>query len=296
MDIAKGGADLKYLTPLEKAIEYIEEHLNENIGLDDVAQEIGYSYYHMTRLFSSVLGESVGHYINRRRIYNASEMLIHSDQRVIDIAFDSGFESPEAFSRAFKTIFGCSPVDYRKTGVNLVTSAKRKMTPEDVVHIANNISKSPEILIVEEKKVAGLRGNVSLSDNRFPELWEQFLRCYKDLLMKSGIGYSICETQKATYTEDGDVLFSVIVGSLVKDFGDLPQALIKKTLKAGKYAVFSHKGTFANLYSTYRYIYGTWIPAAKAELDDREDFEEYQREVASLDDQNNIVKIYIPIK
>lgn len=54
---------MKQSTPLEKAIEYIEAHLNENIGLSDVSRETGYSYYHMTRLFASVLGESVGHYI-----------------------------------------------------------------------------------------------------------------------------------------------------------------------------------------------------------------------------------------
>lgn len=47
---------MKQLSPLERAVEYIEEHLNENIGLSDVSRETGYSYYHMTRLFSTVLG------------------------------------------------------------------------------------------------------------------------------------------------------------------------------------------------------------------------------------------------
>lgn len=60
---------MKQSTPLEKAIEYIEAHLNENIGLSDVSRETGYSYYHMTRLFASVLGESVGHYINLSLIH-----------------------------------------------------------------------------------------------------------------------------------------------------------------------------------------------------------------------------------
>ena len=46
-----------HLTPLERAIEYIETHLDENIDLGDVSREMGYSYYHMTRLFSAVMGE-----------------------------------------------------------------------------------------------------------------------------------------------------------------------------------------------------------------------------------------------
>ena len=287
---------MKQLSPLERAIEYIENHLNEDIGLGDVSRETGYSYYHMTRLFSSVLGESVGRYINRRRLYNASEQLIHSGRRVIDIALDCGFDSPEAFSRAFKSAFGCSPVEYRKAGLDLMVNAKRKLTPEDVGHIANNISHSPEILMMEETRVAGFRGTASLSDNRIPGLWERFLRDCKDMDVFTGIGYSICETQQTSYTKEGDVSFSVVVGGSVRRFDGLPPMFARKTLRAGKYAVFTHRGTFGNLYKTYQYIYGTWLPSAKEELDDREDFEVYEREVLAFDDPDNEVKIFIPVK
>lgn len=287
---------MKQFLPLERAIEYIENHLNEPIGLSDVSRETGYSYYHMTRLFSSVLGESVGRYINRRRLYNASEKLIHSNQRVIHIALDCGFKSPEAFSRAFKAAFGSSPVDYRKAGLDLVVNAKRELVPGDVDHIANNLSHFPEILMLEEMKVAGLRGSTSLSDNRLPKLWEQFLCSYPDFYHSTGTGYGICETRQTTYTKDGDVSFSVMVGSPVNGCVNVPPALIRKTLRAGRYAVFTHRGTFANLFKTYQYIYGTWLPATGEELDDREDFEVYEREVKSFDDPGNEVKIFIPIK
>lgn len=285
----KEGASLKQFFSLEQAIEYIEHHLDKPIGLSDVSRETGYSYYHMTRLFSSVLGEPVGRYIHRRRLYRASQKLIHSNQRVIDIALDCGFKSPEAFSRAFKAAFGNSPVDYRKAGLDLVMNAKRELAPGDVEHIANNISHSPEILMLEETKVAGLRGMTSLSDNRLPALWEQFLH-------STGIGCGICETQRTTYTREGDVSFSALVGSPVKACGNVPQALAQKTLSAGRYAVFTHRGTFANLFKTYQYIYGTWLPAAKEELDGREDFEVYEREVKAFDDNGNEVKIFIPVK
>lgn len=287
---------MKRLFPVEKAIEYIEEHLDEGIGLNDVSRVTGYSYHHMTRLFSSILGESVGHYIHRRRLYKAAEKLIHSNQRVIDIAFDSGFESPEAFSRAFKTVFGSSPSDYRKAGINLVTNAKREMSPQDVRHIANNISHIPQILLQDEIKVAGIRGNTSLSNNQIPELWEYFLRFHINSYHFTGIGYSICETQQTAYTEEGDVSFSVLIGSSVKNFDNLPKTLVGKTLKAGRYAVFTHRGTFANLFKSYQYIYGTWLPTSKEELDDREDFEVYKRRVLSFDDPKNEVKIFIPLK
>lgn len=287
---------MKELSPLERAIEYIETHLDEPIGLSDVSRETGYSYYYMTRLFSSVLGEPVGRYISRRRLYKASEKLLYTDRRVIDIALESGFESSEAFSRAFKAVFGSSPVEYRRAGIDLVMNARRKLEPGDVCHIANNISREPEIIQMEETKAAGIRGTTSLFDNRLPKLWEQFLALEKNNPGSEGIRYCICETQQTSYTKNGDVLFSVMVGSQTADYHNLTPGLAVKTLHAGKYAVFTHRGDYANLYKTYQYIFGIWLPSAKEELDGREDFEQYEGEVISPDDPDNEVKIYIPIK
>ena len=286
---------MKELSPLERAIEYIETHLDEPIGLSDVSGETGYSYYYMTRLFSSVLGESVGRYISRRRLYRASEKLLRTDRRVIDIALESGFESAEAFSRAFKAVFASSPVEYRRAGMDLVMNAKRELEPGDVCHIANNISRIPEIIWMEETKTAGIRGTTSLFENRLPKLWEKFLAMDQKNSATGNIRYCICETQQTSYTKNGDVLFSVMVGSRAAD-NNLPPGLAEKTLHAGKYAVFTHRGDFGNLYKTYQYIFGTWLPSAKEELDDREDFEQYERAVISPDDPDNEVKIYIPIK
>lgn len=287
---------MKELSPLERAIEYIETHLDEDIGLTEVSKAAGYSYYHMTRMFSAVLGEPVCRYINRRRLYNASEKLLYSDRRIVDIALDSGFESAEAFSRAFKAAFGSAPADYRKAGLSLAVNLKRELTSEDVYHIANNISHSPEIVSLEEIKIAGIRGTTSLSDNRTPGLWEKFLSLYENSLTPGEKGYEICETQQTAYTKDGDLVFSVMVGKPADSFAQLPPTLSEKTLNAGRYAVFTHLGTFANLYKTYQYIFGTWLPTAKEELDNREDFAVYERRVLSYDDPDNVVKIFIPVK
>ena len=54
---------MDYLKYFEKAVMYIENNLHENITVNDVAKETGYSYYHLTRLFKSMFGESVGSYI-----------------------------------------------------------------------------------------------------------------------------------------------------------------------------------------------------------------------------------------
>ncbi len=287
---------MKQLYPLERAVEYIEAHLHEPITLRDVSRETGYSYYHMTRLFSAALGEPVGRYIHRRRLYAASQQLVRTGRRIIDIALESGFASPEAFSRAFKAAFGSSPAEYRKAGVDRVVGAKRPLEPADVRHIAWGVSHTPEILTLGETRLAGLRGTTSLSDNRLPALWERFLRLRGALSVAQGPGYGVCETQQTAYTPEGDVAFSVLVGGQVEDLDGLPPPLVGKTLRAGRYAVFTHRGSFAKLFQSYQYIFGTWLPASGAELDEREDFERYNRAVTSFGGPDNEVEIFIPIK
>lgn len=110
---------MEYLKTLEKAITYIENHLKEPVRVEEVACYAGYSYYHLTRQFNAILGESVGNYIRRRKLADAAKQLLYTERRILDIALDYGFESSEAFSRAFKAIYGLSPVAYRKNNHEL---------------------------------------------------------------------------------------------------------------------------------------------------------------------------------
>lgn len=284
------------LSPLEAAITYIETHLYENIGLKDVARETGYSYYHMTRLFTSSLGEPVGSYIHKRRLYNASRKLLYTDMRVIDIAIEIGFESSEAFSRAFKSIYGSSPAVYRKNGQNLVVRTKKELDVKSLQHITGNITLDPIIVETEEVNLAGIRGTTTLTDNCLPHLWEQFLLLREKYSCIKADGYSVCETDRAVYSEAGDVVFSVMIGSPGKCFASLPDVLIHKTIAAGKYAIFTHRGSLGNLDKTYAYIYGTWLLSGKGQLDEREDFEVYRSKIIAYDHPENVVEIYIPVK
>lgn len=284
------------ISPLEIAIRYIETHLNENIGLKDVARETGYSYYHMTRLFTSSLGEPVGSYIHKRKLYNASRKLLYTHMRVIDIAVETGFESSEAFSRAFKSIYGSSPTVYRKNGQDLVARAKKELDGKSLRHITGNITLDPVIVEMEEVKLAGIRGTTTLTDNCLPDLWKHYIQLREKYTLIEADGYSVCETDRAVYNEAGDVAFSVMIGSPTESFASLPDVFVQKTVTEGKYAVFTHRGSLGNLDKTYDYIFGTWLLSGKGELDEREDFEVYRSKITTYDAPENTVEIYIPVK
>ena len=282
-------------TILDIAINYIEDNLHDDIGLRDVANYVGYSYYHMTRVFTAALGESVGSYIAKRRLYEASRSLIYSKRKIIDIAIDSRFESSEAFSRAFKTVFNVSPTIYRKNGLNLVIKTKRKLQQEHLSHITKNISVTPRIIQTENIVLLGIKGTTTLYNNSLPKLWKQYMEICRNYNLDT-IGYSICESSNASYSENDDLHFSVMIGSPIEAFSTIPKSFKKKTLTKGKYAVFTHTGSLQSLALSYEYIYGVWAMSSKLQLDNRESYEIYDGQVREYTDIDNSVLIYIPVK
>lgn len=103
-----------YELDIKNAITYIEENLHKPITLNKFAQECGYSKYHFHRIFQSEIGMTVIEYIRLRRLANASITLLHTDERIIDIALTFQFNSQEAFTEAFKEVYKLPPGKYRR--------------------------------------------------------------------------------------------------------------------------------------------------------------------------------------
>lgn len=99
---------------IQKAIDYIESNLDGDIILDRAALEACFSLSHFYRMFHALTGHAVKEYIRKRRLSEAARRLVLSDDRLIDICFDYGFDYQESFTRAFKEMFGVPPGKYRK--------------------------------------------------------------------------------------------------------------------------------------------------------------------------------------
>lgn len=124
--ILKEGEFMDWLNRMNMAIDYIESNLADRISYDKAAQIACCSTYHFQRMFSSITDVPLSEYIRRRRLTLAAFDLQTSDIKVIDVAFKYGYESPEAFSRAFKKLHGVMPTSARDIGISL--KAFPKMT------------------------------------------------------------------------------------------------------------------------------------------------------------------------
>ncbi|MFO1442239.1 helix-turn-helix transcriptional regulator [Bacillus sp. Bva_UNVM-123] len=97
---------------MQLMIDWIEENLKTEFSLDELANYMGYSPYYCSFKFHQATGISIRRYLLLRRLYLSLEDL-KCNRKVIDIAVDYGYSSQEAYSRAFKTVFGISPREFQ---------------------------------------------------------------------------------------------------------------------------------------------------------------------------------------
>ena len=98
---------------IEMVIDYIENNLDGKIDLETVANEIHYSKYHLHRMFTSTVGMTIHDYVQRRQLTEAAKLLVFSDKPIIEITFICGYESQQAFSSIFKSMYKIPPAEYR---------------------------------------------------------------------------------------------------------------------------------------------------------------------------------------
>ncbi len=94
-------------------IDYIEEHLTENLNLDKIADIANYSKYHLHRMFTNIVGCTIHQYIQRRRLTEAARQLVFTDKYIIDIAITAGYSTHQSFTLAFRNLYKESPQVYR---------------------------------------------------------------------------------------------------------------------------------------------------------------------------------------
>jgi AraC-like DNA-binding protein len=139
---------MDYIDRVGTALNYIEAHLTQDISLEEIARQAHSSLFWFHRVFSMLVGDSLGEYLRKRRLDCAAAELVASNQRIIDIAVKYGFSSHEAFTRAFCNHFGITPSQYRKSG--LIAPHRNPVTIK---------------LLRSERKIQGGIMNTELVDN-----------------------------------------------------------------------------------------------------------------------------------
>lgn len=125
-----------------KVLEFIDKHIEEKILLNDIADDLGYSSFYVSRMFSQIMGISIISYVRMRKLQFAFTALQNS-KTILEVAYQYGFESHEGFSRSFKRFFGFSPKAVKDKKISYVV-------PDDYALIERNIKSMNSRNIAEE--------------------------------------------------------------------------------------------------------------------------------------------------
>jgi AraC family transcriptional regulator len=234
-----------------------------------------------------VVGETVYKYVRRLRLEKAASKLRYTEHPITDIAMDTQYDTPSAFTRAFKQSIGHSPRNYRTlykevNAMNKKISELPKISPE-------RIGKTEDLDLLFIRKL----GDYSESG---PQAWESMHAFINENhLDKTKIRYFGITHDDPNVTTEDKLRYDacILAPKSIQPSGSVG----RQVLKGGKYATFTHNGSYDEIDQTYDRIFFKWLPDSKENLDEtRPCFAEYFNvEFVKTDQSKLVTKIYIPL-
>jgi AraC family transcriptional regulator len=285
-------AELKILEDhvanLSRCVEFIEQHLEKQFTVEDLAKEARMSFWHFQKIFHILIGESIKSYVRRRRLTIASQRLVQSKTKLESIAHTAGFQSLEAFSRAFKQQFDVTPGAFRKEGRYSDAPATRARIDREYISSRLTQVSPPVIEIVElpPRDLIGIRGEIhtclsEAADGPLvtPSIWKKLQRLLHPLRLEDlgeawalieKAGEELCDSDLFSYT--ASITVDAGLGQkLQKQSGEFT----RRTFPGGLYAVFKQSNPPVGIRSNLNYLFCIWLYKNTYTLDDRAEFEMY---------------------
>jgi len=258
-----------YIQRFKRVLRYIDEHIDETINLVNLAQVANFSKFHFQRQFSACFGVSASQYITQLRLDRSAYQLVFRQQSICDIAFDSHFQSQEAFSRAFKKYLGHSPLKFRRCTPweswhyqSGALQLRHKIMNIDLLQHQIEITDfptTPVALLAHHGSPALVMRTVS-----------QFITWRKeqgDLSPKTSDTFNIMYHDPAT-VPDSEYRFDVAC-STSKIIEDNDVGVTSDVIESCRCAMIAFTGSNEELASAIHFIYGQWLPSSGEECADR---------------------------
>ena len=239
---------------VQEALDYIENHLTEDLDIRNIAKAACLSGFYFQHLFTALCGMGVGEYIRCRRLSLAGEELASSPIRVIDAAAKYGYDSPDSFCRAFQRFHGITPSAARKSGAILrcVPPMRIKYFREDDLMLEHKIVEKPQFTLVGmERKFCP---ETSYQD--IPKFWDEVMSMENCPLM--GV-YGICLDED---TQDGSFIY--LIADNYIPWQEIPEGLTAKVIPASTWAVFPCRGPLPEALQTVNTrMWSEWLPSCR---------------------------------
>ncbi|HUM85326.1 MAG TPA: helix-turn-helix domain-containing protein [Lachnospiraceae bacterium] len=262
---------MEWYTAIRSAIDYMEKNLNTVTGTEEVADSVHMSAMYLQRGFQIVTGYGIGEYLRNRRLYQAALRLSDSDYKVIDAALDSGYETPESFSKSFTRFHGFAPSEAK--------NRRQDIRPFLPLKVNISISGGEKMDYIVEKmaafKVMGFEREFSMDSSygEIPKFWNEITEKYERNLCagkapSNAIEQAIYDNRIGEYGiciddigHDGRFHY-MIAGRYMG--GKVPEGMKLLDIPEADWAKFKCQGALPDaLQSVNTAIWKEWLPGNK---------------------------------
>lgn len=280
---------MEWVERLNSAVNYIEEHIMDDINYEELAKIACCSTYHFQRMFSYMADLPLSEYIRRRRMSLAAVDLQSGNEKVIDIAIKYGYDSPTAFNRAFQAVHGIAPSKAKEEGVVLKAFPPLSFR----IIIKGDTEMNYRIEKKEAFRIVGvsepLQPEIEKNFEIVPAMWQnaamdgtiQRLAAIMDGIPMGLLGVSLCN-------EPDHWRYYIAVASSQSTDNTLEEYIVP----AATWAVFSGEGTNQSLQELEKKIVMEWLPNSGYDYAKAPDIEVY----LSADSQNAKYEVWIPVE
>lgn len=276
----------EYHRRINVLIEYINNHLSENIDLNRLAELSGFSRWHFHRVVSAFLGEPIGSFIMRMRVETAARLLRYTDLPIQEISWRIGYDAPSSLSKLFKQFYGISPNEYRINKEYIIMKPEMIMPDLDI---------KGEVKEVPALQVIYIRLTGDYKQNDYCGTWGKLFGYVQQQGLPMGDCCPLCiyhDDPKVTAPEKlrTDVCMVLPVAGVAK--GEVGA----KVIPAGRCAVFLYKGSYADLQAVYDTIYAKLIPEMGCTLRDEPSYERYLNDPRDTAPEELLTEISIAVE
>lgn len=282
---------MNQLENLNNAMGYIEDHLDGTLDLEELARVAACSKYQLQRMFPYLTGFTLSEYVKRRSLTKAAQDLISTDVKVIEIAQQYGYDSPTAFTRAFKRVHGVAPSDVRHA------STKLTLYPRLVFTLSVKGEESMNYKIVEQPafRVIGIPSdngtwNIEDAGTKATDYWNQIGPKLESVLSLMD-GSEPKGLLGAQFCKDGNFDYYM---ACVATEQPCPENMTERTIEAATYAVFECIGAMPDaMNQLWHRILTEWLPSSDYEWVSGTDVERYL--TPSMTSPESKSEVWLPV-
>jgi len=280
-----------YQNRIDRVVDHIYASLAKEdpagLSLDELSAVSGFSKYHFHRLFAACVGMNLAVFVQRLRLKKASyQLAFYPDMPIIDIALDAGFESHEAFSRAFKRTYQITPSQFRTEPDWTAWSAQHNYLLNKPYPMNVNICEFPGTLVAALAHHGDYR-QLNQTIARFIEWRKQSTEAPIHSSQTYGLAYSDPQSAEP-YRFD-------VCASVHSPIKDNPFGVVTQEFPSGRCARITHLGSHDLMDEKIRYLYNQWVIESDHELRDFPCFFHYRNLFPQVPESELITDIYLPL-